>query len=633
MNRLSRLLDLGADVAAASAKGLQRLATTVAGPSGPPAGPQPGRIVPGDAPSTVGEEESPDVWGFADTRFLVNRNGNVELSGTRYALAGHELPDLVPWMEGMLQVPIDTREVHASQFPPVVPEPVRNEPFLRAIASLLAPDQRSAAPELRLRHGHGHTQQEMYALKYDRLARVPDLVVHPTEQAQVEALVRLAGEHDVCLIPFGGGTNVTQALRCPEDEQRMIVSVDMRRMNRILWIDPHDRVACIQAGAVGRHIVQQLAEHGFTMGHEPYSVEFSTLGGWIATHASGMKKNRYGNIEDIVLDVNIVTASGTLERSNVGPRESVGTDLRRWIFGSEGNLGIITQAVVKLWPLPEVQRYGSVIFKTFADGVGFLYELTQSGMQPASVRLVDNAQFQMSMTLKPRSEGLAARKSALEKALVTGVLGYDPDQMVACTLVFEGGAAQVAAQEDAVYAIASRHGGMKSGGSNGQRGYQLTFGIAYIRDFIMNHYILAESFETSVRWSQAEAMIAATKARVRSEYAARGLPGRPFITARISQVYETGVCVYFYLAYPYKGVDDPSGVFEALEHAARDEILRQGGSLSHHHGVGKVRQGFLPDIMSPAAAAWGRQTKQAVDPSNIFGARNQLLGEDPVENP
>ncbi len=115
------------------------------------------------------------------------------------------------------------------------------------------------------------------------------------------ALVEAARRHDVCLIPYGGGTNVTDALRCPEEEQRSIVSVDLRRMNRILWIDPTNRMACIEAGAVGRHIAEQLARYGFTLGHEPDSIEFSTLGGWIATHASGMKKNRYGNIEDIVL--------------------------------------------------------------------------------------------------------------------------------------------------------------------------------------------------------------------------------------------------------------------------------------------------------------------------------------------
>ncbi len=160
-------------------------------------------------------------------------------------------------------------------------------------------------------------------------------------------------------------------------------------------------MACIEAGAVGRHIEEQLGAHGFTLGHEPDSVEFSTLGGWIATHCSGMKKNRYGNIEDLVLDVDVVTARGPVSRPAVAPRESVGVDARRWIFGSEGTLGIITRAVVKIFPLPEVTRYDSLIFPSFEAGVGFLYDLTREATPPASVRLVDNLQFQLSMTLKP----------------------------------------------------------------------------------------------------------------------------------------------------------------------------------------------------------------------------------------
>src|SRR5260370_40271690 len=141
----------------------------------------------------------------------------------------------------------------------------------------------------------------------------------------------------------------------------------MRRMNSILWIDSENRMGCIEAGAVGRNIAAQLKEYGFTMGHEPDSVEFSTLGGWIATNASGMKKNKYGNIEDLVLDVNVATAAGTLERASCAPREAVGLDLRRLMFGSEGTLGIVTSATVKIFPLPEVQEYGSVLFPTFED--------------------------------------------------------------------------------------------------------------------------------------------------------------------------------------------------------------------------------------------------------------------------
>src|SRR5207253_7748591 len=256
--------------------------------------------------------------------------------------------------------------------------------------------------------------------------------------------------------------------------------------------------------AVGRNIMRELEKYGVTMGHEPDSVEFSTLGGWIATNASGMKKNRYGNIEDLILDVSVVTAAGKLERTSASPRESVGLDLRRLMFGSEGMLGIITSAIIKIFPFPEVQEYGSILFPTFEHGFKFMYDLAREGKLPASVRVVDNLQFQFGLALKPKSSGmLADLKSKAEKFFVTKVKGFAPDKMVACTLVFEGTRAEVEQQQRDLYRIAARHGGMKAGGENGRRGYQLTFSIAYIRDFLMNYYIIAESFETSVSWSNA----------------------------------------------------------------------------------------------------------------------------------
>jgi alkyldihydroxyacetonephosphate synthase len=469
----------------------------------------------------------------------------------------------------------------------------------------------------------------MYAIKYGELPRVPDLVVFPAEHEQVVALVEAAIRHDVCLVPYGGGTNVSDALRCPGHEERSIVSIDMQRMGRILWIDPENHMACIEAGAVGRHIRTQLAEYGFTLGHEPDSIEFSTLGGWVATHASGMKKSRYGNIEDIVLDVTVVTPRGVLERNGVAPRESVGVnDARRWVYGSEGAFGIITRAVVKIFPLPEVQEYGSVVFPNFAQGVDFLYELQRSGVRPASVRLVDNGQFQLSQMMKARKTGLAGLKSRLEKYFVTRVKGFDTREMSACTIVFEGDRTATDAEKRSVYRLAARHGGLRGGSENGRRGYQLTFGIAYIRDWIMNHWLLAESFETSVPWSQALELCERVKQRVRDEHAARGLPGKPFVTCRVTQLYETGVAIYFYFATYYKGVENPSEVYAEIERAARDEVLRCGGSLSHHHGIGKIRRVFLDRIQSPGTTEWGRQIKRAVDPTNVFGSGNQGFGID-----
>jgi alkyldihydroxyacetonephosphate synthase len=593
----------------------------------PDLGPQhgAGRFTPPPPPVTPERDtEALDVWGFADTRFEVNAVGDVTLAGSRYDLSGQSLPHLLPWIRGVMQLPIEAGDQHPSEYPPKFPKAKRNTGFLKAVADLLPAEGFTQDGAVRLRHGHGHTQEEMYRIKYGELGRIPDLVVYPTGEDEVVELVAAAARHDVSLIPYGGGTSVTEALRCPADEKRLICSVDMTRMNRILWIDPTNRMACVQAGAVGRVLMDQLAEYGVTMGHEPDSVEFSTLGGWIATHASGMKKNRYGNIEDLVLDVNLVTPTGRLARSGLAPRESIGFDPKRTVLGSEGRLGIITQAVVKLFPLPEAQNFGSILFPEFGSGVAFLYELQRTQTLPSSVRLVDNLQFKFGQALKPASPGgLGALKSKLEKLVVTKVKGFDPDEMVACTLVFEGTADEVERQEAAVYALAKRHGGMAAGGANGARGYQLTFGIAYIRDFIMNHYVLAESFETSVPWSEALTLCENVKQRLYDEHAARQLPGIPFVTCRVTQLYDTGVAIYFYFAYHHKGVDNPTAVYHQLENAARDEILRCGGSLSHHHGVGKIRQDYLSRVMSEEALAWSQRTKDALDPMNIFGCGNQ----------
>jgi len=334
-----------------------------------------------------------------------------------------------------------------------------------------------------------------------------------------------------------------------------------------------------------------------------------------------MKKNRYGNIEDLVLDMRVVTPQGILAHAHPLPRESLGGDVRKWMLGSEGSCGIITEAIVKIFPAPESQEYGSILFPDLAHGLAFMYELAQTAHIPASVRLVDNLQLQVNFAIKPKTHGWGAMKSALEKWAVTSIKGFSMDEVVACTLVFEGCRADVKAQQRKVYSLARRHGGMSGGASNGKRGYMLTYGIAYIRDWLLNHWVIAESFETSVAWTDAMALIDRVKKRIATEHAARKLPGRPLVTARVTQIYATGVCVYFYFAMYYKGVPDPSGVYHEIENAARDEILKAGGSLSHHHGVGRLRRHFLPRTMSEAAMRWRVGARMVLDPRGIIGGR------------
>jgi alkyldihydroxyacetonephosphate synthase len=579
------------------------------------------RIVPEPLKPAEPGLERLDVWGFSDSGFTVDDSGQVEFRGSRYAISGKRIPSLLPWAAGMLGVPIEPFDRNAPRYPTAVPPRVESPGLEAALVACLGASRVSTDERIRLRHGHGHTQEDMWAIKYGRLLRVPDLVVWPESPSEVRAVLELARGHGACVVPFGGGTNVTDALRCREDERRTIVSMDLRRMDRVLWIDPVNQTAEIQAGATGSRIEEQLQRHGFTLGHEPDSAELSTLGGWVATNASGMKKNRYGNIEDLLLAIQAVTPEGELVRAAL-PRESVGADPARWLIGSEGELGVVTSAVTKVFRTPEVRRFGSVLFRSFEDGFGFLFAVQRSGVVPASVRLMDNLQFQFGQALKPAKSRLGNLKSALEKLYVLRLRGFEAERMVACTLLFEGSRDEVAAQERSVYALAAAHGGMKAGAENGERGYQLTFAIAYIRDFMLEHWILAESFETSVPWSDAIALCSNVKQRLWQEHAKRGLPGRPFVSARVTQLYDTGVCLYFYFGFHYKGVEHPSEVFSELERAARDEILRSGGSLSHHHGVGKLRQAFLPRVFSPEALAWRRRLKTALDPDRLFGAGN-----------
>src|ERR1700756_4670685 len=191
----------------------------------------------GPPPPNPAEEESLDVWGFRDTRFDFSENGHVIIRGNRYELSGKELPRFLPWVRETLECDVNPQNINRPSYPTVIPESRVTPEFLKELHGFLKPNQLALDGDLRLRHGHGHTQEEMYSIKYTNLGRIPDIVVYPEDEAEVTSLVEAAKKHGASLIPYGGGTNVTDALRCDAREQRTIVSVDMHRMNRILWID------------------------------------------------------------------------------------------------------------------------------------------------------------------------------------------------------------------------------------------------------------------------------------------------------------------------------------------------------------------------------------------------------------
>ncbi|CAD1476834.1 unnamed protein product, partial [Heterotrigona itama] len=443
----------------------------------------------------------------------------------------------------------------------------------------------------------------------------------------VVKVIKLCARYGSVCIPFGGGTSVSGAASCPKNERRTIILLDTSQMNRILWIDRENLIACCEAGIIGQDLEKQLRLQGLTSGHEPDSYEFSSLGGWVATRASGMKKNRYGNIEDLVVRVRMVTGRTedpdiTLERGILVPRASCGPDFDHMILGSEGTLGVVTEVVMKIRPLPNVVKYGSIVFPNFQAGVSAMHEVAKNRCQPTSIRLMDNEQFQFGQMLRPKPSWGGLILQGLKQAYITRIKRFKWDQICVATLLFEGSsAAEVAAQEQKIYNIAKKHNGVPAGETNGERGYLLTFVIAYIRDLGLEYYVLAESFETSVSWNRALSLCRNVKSRVIREYYSRGIE-RYLISCRITQTYDAGCCVYFYMAFNYKNLLNPIDTYETIEHIARQEILANGGSLSHHHGVGKLRSCFYADAVGKAGVSLYRAAKAHLDPHNIFAAGN-----------
>ncbi|KAL3099746.1 hypothetical protein niasHS_000230 [Heterodera schachtii] len=560
-------------------------------------------------------------WGYNHSFFALSASGQIMMHSDEYAdLDGKCLPSLRPWIEQNLGIDMAHRTLSVpSQSlripPPVVPCPPS---FLQALRSRHIPF--SSVGMRRLVRSHGQTLAEVQALRMGHVGRIVDLVVWPRSEADVELIVCAADSHNVALIPIGGGTSVSNALNCPQNDAKCFCSVDMALMDRIISIDTDNNTCTSEAGILGQTLEKKLNESGFTCGHEPDSMEFSTLGGWISTRASGMKKNKYGNIEDLLLQVTLCTPKGTFQRMGQVPRLSAGPDLNQMVLGSEGTLGIIVRSTIKIFAMPDIRRFDSLLFPTFEAGVAFMRQVAALKCQPASLRLVDNQQFQMGQAMRVESASLwHTVERQLARLYVTRWKGFRIDQMVAVTCVFEGTAEEVDRQQKALIKLADQFGGMGAGEENGRYGYRLTFAIAYLRDMAMDYAVIGESFETSVPWSRVLDVCRNVRTLLVHEARRHGIKYPVLATCRVTQVYDAGACIYFYFGFNCRGLEkDPLHVYEQIETAARNEIIACGGSISHHHGVGKIRKQWLPVTIGPLGVSVLNALRRELDPNGVF---------------
>lgn len=466
---------------------------------------------------------------------------------------------------------------------------------LEEVLSAILPSRLPAHPLVdtstfeRLSHARGQSLPDWIALRSGHIGAFPDGVAYPAASEDVRSLIAYAQKHDLILIPYGGGTSVAGHIN-PPSAGRPVLTVDLSRLNRLLDLDETSRLASFEAGVRGPDLERQLRERGFTLGHFPQSFEFSTLGGWIATRSSGQQSYYYGRIEDLFAGGHLETPLGPLDMP-VFPASAAGPDLRQVVLGSEGRLGILTQASVRVQPLPAFEAFYGVFFRDWEAGAAAVREIAQAGVPVSMVRLSDPQESETTLALSGKENLVRWARRGL------GLLGYGQSP---CLLVFgvTGDEQSASWSRRAALAILRRHGGLFTGETIGRMWRKSRFLSPYLRNELWSHGYALDTLETALPWSGVLPAAAGIQAALREAFnstamAERG--SRILVFGHLSHVYPDGASIYITYLYPRAaGPEETLQVWSVLKAAASRSVLANGGTISHQHGVGSDHAPYLP---------------------------------------
>ncbi len=434
----------------------------------------------------------------------------------------------------------------------------------------------------------------------------PDLVARPRSEEEVEAVLDFCAERGAAAIPFGGGTSVVGGVEPRFADDRPVVSVDLRALDRVLEVDAESRAARIQAGATGPVLEDQLREHGLTLRHFPQSFEYSTLGGWIATRAGGHFATLYTHIDDLVESVRAITPAGNsgsdVWQSRRLPGSGAGPSPDRLLLGSEGILGVITEAWVRVQPRPEFKASRGVEFDDFLAGAGAVRELSQSGLHPSNCRLLDATEAE--------------------------VTGAGPPGKSLLVLGFESPHHPVETAMETALEIARAHGGEPEerrgqGGSDAVGTWRDAFLAApYLRDGFVACGVLSDTFETAITWDRFEEFHANVMEAARAKVAevcgtASDGAGSPRVSCRFTHVYPDGPAPYITVLAPaVRGGEVEQ--WDEIKAAASEAVIGGGGTITHHHAVGRDHRPWYDRQRPEPFADALRAAKAELDPSAIL---------------
>jgi alkyldihydroxyacetonephosphate synthase len=527
---------------------------------------------------------------------------------------GHEVPLPEPAL-GMLgdelgadpstrRTPVPLEEVR-------LPSPRLSGAVRDRLAGIVGADWVRHDREARVGHAAGRSYADLVRLRSGDASNAPDAVVMPGSAADVGAILAACAEARVAVVPFGGGTSVVGGVEPLADGFAAAVSLDLRRLDRLLEVDDASLTATFEGGLFGPEAERQLAERGLTLGHFPQSFEYSTVGGWVATRSAGQASTGYGRVDELVEGVRLVAPVGEVTGRPL-PASAAGPDLRELIVGSEGVLGVICEATLRVRPLPAARRYEGWSFRSFAEGCEAFRVMEQAGASPDVARLSDEEETRLSFAL-------ASSGSALERAGRAYVRARGHEGGCLVIVGFEGDEEEVERRRLRTGALLRGGGGVRLGRRPGEAWLRTRYVAPYLRDELLDRGVLAETLETAGTWATLPALYGAVAGALRDSLSGRGTP--PLVMCHVSHLYPSGASLYFTFLARQEGDGEPGPALEqwrAAKTAASDAIVASGGTITHHHAVGRDHAPWMRAEVGELGLELIRAAKARLDPAGIM---------------
>ena len=437
--------------------------------------------------------------------------------------------------------------------------------------------------EARLAHARGQSFPDWVALRSGQLGPFPDAVAFPECHDDAVTALDAALKTGAVVVPYGGGTSVVGHLNVPVDD-RPVVSVSLERMNRLLDLDPVNALARFGAGTPGPQVEAQLLAQGWMLGHFPQSYEYSTVGGWVVTRSSGQQSMRYGRIENLFSSGRMITPRGELSVGGV-PASAAGQDLRECVMGSEGRMGLLTEAVMRVRRAPAQEHFHAVFFPDWASGFDAVREITQAGAPLSMLRLSNPVETDTQLRLAGKAKQIAWLKRYL------GLRGVG-EGMTMLMVGVTGSPRSCARMRGDALALCSRFGGVHTGRMIGKGWSKNRFHGPYLRNELWEAGYAADTVETSVNWTEATGLMEAVEKAARDSL--QSFDERVHAFTHLSHVYRQGCSVYS--TFVFRAAASPEenmARWRQLKGATSEAIVAHGGTISHQHGVGVDHAPYL----------------------------------------